>query len=121
MQQRPEQLGGQQRNVGVGDQHVPDGGRDPLHSDANRIGGAQLRLLADGRNGTDVVGSAAQFRFDLVGTVTGDHDRMLDTAARERIQDVQQHRSACQMVEDLWQARAHPGPLAGGQDDGRGG
>jgi hypothetical protein len=51
-----------------------------------------------------------------------DHnDPVLDPRATHRIEDVTEDWAAGERVKDLGKAGTHPRPLAGGQDDGRGG
>ena len=50
-----------------------------------------------------------------------DHDPVLDPGAAHRVQDVSKDRATSERVKDLGKTGTHPRPLAGGQDDGRGG
>jgi hypothetical protein len=89
--------------------------RERLDADANRVGSATLWLLS--HRG----GAAPHGRLDRVGPVSGHHHRTAHARHRERVEHVVDHRAAGQRMEDLRDARAHAGTLAGGQDDGRGG
>ena len=112
-QQALEKLRWQQRDVAHGHQHMPGAGRDPAEAGAHRVGGTELRVLA---NGGDAVSERG---LQLVSAESGHHHRMLDAGSRQRGQHMVQHRPAGERVEDLGDARSHASPLAGGQDDGR--
>ena len=53
-----------------------------------------------------------------LATVAHHHHDPVDVELGQRVEHVQDHRSAAQPVQGLGAVRAHPGPLAGGQDDG---
>ena len=109
-----EQLGGDQRCITHRDQDLANAGRHTIETHPHGIRGAQLRVLLDARR-------AGEEGLDLIGTVADHHDPVLDSRTAYRVEDVTEDRTAGERVEDLGKAGTHPRPLAGGQDDGRGG
>ena len=60
-------------------------------------------------------------RLDGIGTMAGDDDRAGDTGIAERVEDMIDQGATGERMQHLGKAGTHASPLAGGQDDGRGG
>ena len=87
---------------------------DLREAGADRVGGPELRLLANAQR------AVAEVRLHLLGVVPGDHHLLLDAGRAQRGEDVVEHRPARHRVQHLGQAGPHAGSLAGGQHDRRG-
>ena len=90
-------------------------GRDRRHADPDRVGGSPLRLLAHGG------GASGDRRLDGIGAVAGHDDRAGDAGPVERVEDMVDQGATGERMQHLGKAGTHASPLAGGQDDGRGG
>ncbi len=96
------------------DQDVARLRRHAAEAAAHRIGRAQLGILPHRGH------TALERCLQLLRTEADHHHRMRNPGGRQRIEHVVDHRTPGQRVQDLRDARAHAGPLACGQDDGRG-
>ena len=85
---------------------------------AHRVAGAALHALLDelDRNLGDEL--LLQRLGDALGAVADDDHDALERQLRERVDDVQHHRAAAQLVQHLGCARPHARALPGGQHDG---
>ncbi len=106
---------GLERRVAHGDQDGLRLGRNQPHAGPHRVGGPHLRLLARG------CGASADGRLDGIGAMAGDDDRVGDTGIGQRIEDMVDQGATGERMQHLGKAGTHASPLAGGQDDGRGG
>ena len=114
-------LGPQQRRVAgstrmsVSASSISSSGR-AVRPDAHGVAGAPLDVLLDEVD--DQVGLVLlELLGDPLGAVADDHDRPLGSAVADRVEHVEQHRPAAQQVQRLRSVRAHPGALAGGEDE----
>ena len=93
---------------------VVSAGNGP-HAGPDGVGGPPLRLLAGGD------GPSCDRRLDGIGTMAGDDDGAGDTGIAERVEDMIDQGATGERMQHLGKAGTHASPLAGGQDDGRGG
>ncbi len=101
-------------HVAVSDEHVAGEVRGQLAEGAsNGVAGAALRLLEresrvrEVYRGFDLARLVPDDDYDWIGLERGD--------GADRARD---HRFSAEFVQDLGALRAHPGPFAGGKDDG---
>ena len=89
-----------------------------VERDADRVAGAALHALLDELDrhlGDELL---LERLGDPFGAVADDDDDAFERQLGERVDDVQHHRAPAQRVQHLGRAGAHPGALAGGEDDG---
>ena len=67
--------------------------------------------------GTSVTSCSCSVFGDPLGAVPDDDDDALERQLGERVDDVQHHRPAAQLVQHLRRPRPHPRALAGGEHD----
>ncbi len=119
--QRGQGLGAQQRRVARQHHHVLHlvvvvG--QPGQPDGQGVARAGLGQLLDE---LDLHGRRGQLDQRLghpFGPVTHHHDDAAHVDLGHGVEDVEDHRPAAQQVQGLGALRAHPRPLAGGQDHG---
>ena len=111
----------QQGGIAVGHEQRLRPRPDRFPGDEHGVAGAELGLLQD-----EAVSAGAEVPFHRLAHAVGavsDHDDGgvgVDPGAAQGHQDVPQHRPSGDVVQHLVALGAHPGALAGGQDNGGG-
>jgi hypothetical protein len=115
---RPHQGGvaGEHHHVPVGVDQTFGQSRDPH---GHGVAGPELFRLfdeGDGQRRRRVVDQGLGHPF---AAMSDHHDDLLGRQLGQRVEDVEDHRSAAETVQGLRTRRAHPCPLAGGEHDSR--
>ncbi len=109
-------VAGEHHDVAVGvDEPVGEGGEP----DGEGVAGPELRGLLDELDGERARGVVDEGLGHPVTPVSHHHDDLVHGKLGQRVEDVEDHGAAAQPVQGLGARRAHPCPLAGGEDDGR--
>ena len=109
-------VAGKHHDVAVGvDEAVGEGGEP----DGQRVAGPELRGLLDELDGQRARRVVDERLRDPVAPVAHHHDDLVHGKLGQGVEHVEDHGTAAQPVQGLGTRRAHPGPLAGGEHDGR--
>jgi len=114
LDQPGNRLGLQERGIAVEHDDIGDIGEHRLERrtrGSDRVAGAARLILHDRPCRRNRLG-------DGIHAAAEHHHRLGRAERRQRRQHMAQHRPPGDLVQRLWGGRPHPGPLAGGEDDG---
>ncbi len=113
-EERSDRFLGDQRLIGEEHNDLGDLGRDRTERRADRVARAELLLL----HREDQPIAPIEVRLELLGVMADHDDRLRGRATLRRLEHGVDHRAAGDGVEELREARMHPLPLPGGEDNG---